>query len=227
MRWRTRRRGSRPSTISPGLRGADAGRPRRRDRLLRALDRAPSRRPRRTPSSAGRTASRGDSRTRSRECRTAIAVDPDFGNPYNDIGSYLITLGRARRGDPLARAGDTRAALRAPPLPALTSAAPSPGRARSTRRSPSSSRALGDRARLRPRPHGAAPPPGDAELTVRRRLGTVLAVRRLGRPVEPAAFSSGSECHDAPAGTGSLPSRSTVSAPRRSSTPMASMRSKL
>ena len=24
------------------------------------------------------------------ECRRAIAVDPDFGNPYNDIGVYLI-----------------------------------------------------------------------------------------------------------------------------------------
>jgi Tfp pilus assembly protein PilF len=28
------------------------------------------------------------------ECHTAIAVDPDFGNPYNDIGAYLIELGR-------------------------------------------------------------------------------------------------------------------------------------
>ncbi len=28
------------------------------------------------------------------QCQRAIAVDPDFGNPYNDIGSYLITLGR-------------------------------------------------------------------------------------------------------------------------------------
>jgi Tfp pilus assembly protein PilF len=28
------------------------------------------------------------------ECQTAIAVDPDFGNPYNDIGAYLIELGR-------------------------------------------------------------------------------------------------------------------------------------
>ena len=27
-------------------------------------------------------------------CKEAIAVDPDFGNPYNDIGSYLIKLGR-------------------------------------------------------------------------------------------------------------------------------------
>jgi tetratricopeptide (TPR) repeat protein len=27
------------------------------------------------------------------ECRQAIGVDPDFGNPYNDIGSYLTQLG--------------------------------------------------------------------------------------------------------------------------------------
>jgi tetratricopeptide (TPR) repeat protein len=27
-------------------------------------------------------------------CRTAIALDPDFGNPYNDIGAYLIELDR-------------------------------------------------------------------------------------------------------------------------------------
>ncbi|HYR95275.1 MAG TPA: tetratricopeptide repeat protein [Candidatus Binatus sp.] len=27
-------------------------------------------------------------------CKEAIAVDPDFGNPYNDIGSYMIKLGR-------------------------------------------------------------------------------------------------------------------------------------
>ncbi len=27
-------------------------------------------------------------------CKKAIEVDPDFGNPYNDIGSYLVSLGR-------------------------------------------------------------------------------------------------------------------------------------
>jgi tetratricopeptide (TPR) repeat protein len=27
------------------------------------------------------------------ECRKAIALDPDFGNPYNDIGVYLIERG--------------------------------------------------------------------------------------------------------------------------------------
>ena len=28
------------------------------------------------------------------ECKTAIDLDPDYGNPYNDIGVYLIDLGR-------------------------------------------------------------------------------------------------------------------------------------
>ena len=28
------------------------------------------------------------------ECKRAIDIDPDFGNPYNDIGVYLIELGR-------------------------------------------------------------------------------------------------------------------------------------
>jgi tetratricopeptide (TPR) repeat protein len=28
------------------------------------------------------------------ECHRAIEVDPDFGNPYNDIGAYLIELGQ-------------------------------------------------------------------------------------------------------------------------------------
>ncbi|MBL1212147.1 MAG: tetratricopeptide repeat protein [Ignavibacteriae bacterium] len=27
-------------------------------------------------------------------CKTAIEIDPNFGNPYNDIGSYLIQMGR-------------------------------------------------------------------------------------------------------------------------------------
>ena len=28
------------------------------------------------------------------ECKKAIPLDPDYGNPYNDIGAYLIELGR-------------------------------------------------------------------------------------------------------------------------------------
>jgi len=28
------------------------------------------------------------------QCKTAIELDPDFGNPYNDLGAYLIKLGK-------------------------------------------------------------------------------------------------------------------------------------
>ncbi|MGD8306846.1 MAG: tetratricopeptide repeat protein [Ignavibacteria bacterium] len=28
------------------------------------------------------------------ECKTAIDLNPDYGNPYNDIGSYLMNLNR-------------------------------------------------------------------------------------------------------------------------------------
>ena len=28
------------------------------------------------------------------ECKKAIAIDPDLGNPYNDIGSYLLKQGK-------------------------------------------------------------------------------------------------------------------------------------
>ena len=28
------------------------------------------------------------------ECRKAIEIDPEYGNPYNDIGSYLIERGK-------------------------------------------------------------------------------------------------------------------------------------
>src|SRR5580658_10838740 len=34
------------------------------------------------------------------ECKRAIEVDPDFGNPYNDIGSYLIGLGKFEEAIP-------------------------------------------------------------------------------------------------------------------------------
>ena len=37
---------------------------------------------------------KGDLEAAIRECCAAIRIDPDFGNPYNDIGSYLIKLGR-------------------------------------------------------------------------------------------------------------------------------------
>jgi Tfp pilus assembly protein PilF len=34
------------------------------------------------------------------ECKNAIAIDPDFGNPYNDVGSYLMKLGKLEEALP-------------------------------------------------------------------------------------------------------------------------------
>src|ERR1043166_10192103 len=34
------------------------------------------------------------------ECHRAIEVDPTFGNPYNDIGAYLIEKGRFEEAIP-------------------------------------------------------------------------------------------------------------------------------
>jgi Tfp pilus assembly protein PilF len=34
------------------------------------------------------------------ECKTAIEVDPDFGNPYNDIGVYLMQQGKLEEAIP-------------------------------------------------------------------------------------------------------------------------------
>lgn len=45
----------------------------------------------------------GDYEGAIRECRRAIELDPDFGNPYNDIGSYLIALGRHEEAIPWLR----------------------------------------------------------------------------------------------------------------------------
>lgn len=28
------------------------------------------------------------------DCMMAISIDPEFGNPYNDIGSYLVSMGK-------------------------------------------------------------------------------------------------------------------------------------
>ena len=34
------------------------------------------------------------------ECKNAIAVDPSFGNPYNDIGAYLMELDKPAEAIP-------------------------------------------------------------------------------------------------------------------------------
>jgi tetratricopeptide (TPR) repeat protein len=36
----------------------------------------------------------GDYDSAIEDCRRAIKVDPEFGNPYNDIGAYLIEQGK-------------------------------------------------------------------------------------------------------------------------------------
>lgn len=36
----------------------------------------------------------GDSDQAIKECQRAIDIDPDLGNPYNDIGSYLLQKGQ-------------------------------------------------------------------------------------------------------------------------------------
>jgi len=38
-----------------------------------------------------------------RECQKAIEVDPSYGNPYNDIGAYLIQLGQYEEAIPWLR----------------------------------------------------------------------------------------------------------------------------
>ena len=43
------------------------------------------------------------------ECKRAIEIDPEFGNPYNDIGAYLIEMGRFEEAIPwLERATEAR-----------------------------------------------------------------------------------------------------------------------
>src|SRR5258708_15306125 len=34
------------------------------------------------------------------ECKKAIEVDPEFGNPYNDIGAYLVEQGKGEEAIP-------------------------------------------------------------------------------------------------------------------------------
>jgi tetratricopeptide (TPR) repeat protein len=51
------------------------------------------------------------------ECHNAIACDPDFGNPYNDIGAYLIERANSKKrflgsGKPWKPSG-----MRVPPFP--------------------------------------------------------------------------------------------------------------
>ncbi|GIX06381.1 MAG: hypothetical protein KatS3mg115_0784 [Candidatus Poribacteria bacterium] len=45
-------------------------------------------------------ASQGHLATAIQDCKRAIRLDPEFGNPYNDIGTYLTAMGRFQEAIP-------------------------------------------------------------------------------------------------------------------------------
>jgi tetratricopeptide (TPR) repeat protein len=51
------------------------------------------------------------------ECKKAIAVDPGFGNPYNDIGAYLIQMERYDEAIPWLEKATLAARYEAPHFP--------------------------------------------------------------------------------------------------------------
>ncbi len=51
------------------------------------------------------------------ECRKAIDIDPSFGNPYNDIGAYLIELGRHQEAIPWLEKAKSAPRYEAPHFP--------------------------------------------------------------------------------------------------------------
>src|SRR5688500_14687134 len=51
------------------------------------------------------------------ECKKAILVDPDFGNPYNDIGAYLMELGQLDEAIPWLERATRAARYEAPHFP--------------------------------------------------------------------------------------------------------------
>ena len=105
------------------------------------------------------------------ECLHAIEVDPDFGNPYNDIGSYLIQKGQlpdsegaTRRSYPLAGEGHARPPLRGSGLSLRQSGPPLRGQAAVSAGIAELQAGPGGAARLRRRSAGGRPPPGNDEL---------------------------------------------------------------
>lgn len=52
-------------------------------------------------------------------CQQAIAVDPTFGNPYNDIGAYLIELDRWEEAIPWLEKATQASRYEAPQYPHL------------------------------------------------------------------------------------------------------------
>src|SRR5207253_8419965 len=53
------------------------------------------------------------------ECKKAIAVDPTFGNPYNDIGAYLIERGEHAQAIPWLEKAIASFAVRGISLPVV------------------------------------------------------------------------------------------------------------
>ena len=53
------------------------------------------------------------------ECHKAIAVDPTFGNPYNDIGAYLIEMGRLDEAIPWLQRATQASRYESPHFPRL------------------------------------------------------------------------------------------------------------
>ena len=51
------------------------------------------------------------------ECKKAIAVDPEFGNPYNDIGAYLLQLGKVDEAIPWLESATHARRYEAPQFP--------------------------------------------------------------------------------------------------------------
>jgi Tfp pilus assembly protein PilF len=51
------------------------------------------------------------------ECKKAIAVDPDFGNPYNDIGAYFLQKGRPDEAIPWLEKATVATRYEAPHFP--------------------------------------------------------------------------------------------------------------
>ncbi len=51
------------------------------------------------------------------ECHRAIQTDPDFGNPYNDIGAYLIELNRLDEAIPWLKRATTARRYESPAFP--------------------------------------------------------------------------------------------------------------
>ncbi len=52
-----------------------------------------------------------------RECKKAIQVDPSFGNPYNDIGVYLMELGQEEDAIPWLKQATSASRYEAPHFP--------------------------------------------------------------------------------------------------------------